>query len=229
MKNTANFTIIELLVVISIIAILASMLLPALQNAKASAKNSVCQSQLKQQGLGFFSYLSDNKDWYMYTDRTTWDRGDGTIERLFWCGNDYGYNYTFNCLTPYVGNYKIRRTCPSLPAGYESNTTTVWPAGCDFRTYGAYAMNPQISGKCGARYNSASQTLLVMDFYGSNNILFGYTTMDFSTFTSTQLTMWWRHSGVSVNTLYMDGHVATLNRQGISKTWGDVFYDGNPN
>ena len=57
-----RFTIIELLTVISVIAILAALLLPALNKARMRAKSSGCINNQKQLGLGFQMYCTDNAD-----------------------------------------------------------------------------------------------------------------------------------------------------------------------
>jgi prepilin-type N-terminal cleavage/methylation domain-containing protein/prepilin-type processing-associated H-X9-DG protein len=60
--KTKGFTLIELLVVIAIIALLMSVLVPALGKAKEAAQKITCSSNLKQQCLGIRLYAEENSD-----------------------------------------------------------------------------------------------------------------------------------------------------------------------
>ena len=74
-RRSGIFTLLELLIVISIIAILAAMLLPALGKARQAARNSVCKSQLKQIGTALVLYVSDYGDYFPYTEGKNYMEG----------------------------------------------------------------------------------------------------------------------------------------------------------
>ncbi len=71
MKFKSLFTLVELLVVIAIIAILAAMLLPALNKARARAVAADCMSNQKQVILAFHQYANDYNEYLMVKEKTT--------------------------------------------------------------------------------------------------------------------------------------------------------------
>jgi prepilin-type N-terminal cleavage/methylation domain-containing protein len=61
-RKIKGFTLVELLVVISIIALLLAILMPSLNRAREQARKTICLSDLKQLSLGLFTYSADYKN-----------------------------------------------------------------------------------------------------------------------------------------------------------------------
>lgn len=68
LQSQAAFSLIELLVVIAIIAVLVSVVMPALSRARRRAQQMACSSNLRQVGLLFTAYTMENRDYYPSAD-----------------------------------------------------------------------------------------------------------------------------------------------------------------
>jgi len=87
-KSEGGFTLIELLVVIAIIAILAALLLPALQSAKQAGRKAVCMGNLKQLGVAAQTYLLEQNERLfgnLFLDEALWSEYQwGVPKRNLW-------------------------------------------------------------------------------------------------------------------------------------------------
>ena len=108
------FTLIELLVVLGIVAILASLLLPALTRAKRTSESIVCRNNLRQLGIGLTAYLGDYCVYPAYsTTRFSLPDAPGQLLQRFW----------FYEVEPYLGdkwpadNFAQNRSRPSPGRG----------------------------------------------------------------------------------------------------------------
>jgi prepilin-type N-terminal cleavage/methylation domain-containing protein/prepilin-type processing-associated H-X9-DG protein len=96
-RKSGAFTLVELLVVITIIGILIALLLPAVQAAREAARRAQCSNNLRQIGIGLHNFESQQKT---LPPGTAYQRRFTGLAASY--GNEYEWPYLLHYLLPYI-------------------------------------------------------------------------------------------------------------------------------
>lgn len=225
MKKTF-FTLIELLIVIAIIAILASMLLPALKNARAKAKQITCFSNIKQIGNCMAMYCSDF-DGYI----CEWWNGSST-----WTKQMVDLDY----LKKIPGDQMMGRSPFLCPDG--ARNSYMWNADEDsLKNWEYYASSYGLSQPAGGHYSWSPTTWHIHKISSlrspSTNLFLGECSTYWAWHYNPQFEWWQERHFNKMTVLFVDlhtdavkksdtspGDAAAISNEQFAKWWTNIEY-----
>jgi prepilin-type processing-associated H-X9-DG protein/prepilin-type N-terminal cleavage/methylation domain-containing protein len=230
------FSLVELLIVVAIMGVLVALLLPAVQQARASAQSAQCRSNLRQLGMALHQYVANSNTGLLITTSEPAQDNGSTTTTMYWFGlvskqdNPFDSPETLDPtkgpLYPYFeGNTKIER-CPSVPeyvqgrfgtdglgtSGYAYN-----PALGDVE-YPAPSYNPVLVTHKFTDAGATSRTIAFTDsaevwwYDDSYNVIPPYVRESYIlSFPSDAFpNVHFRHAGGTANVLFLDGHAEPM-------------------
>ena len=222
-----GFTLVELWVVISILALLVAILIPALRGARKSAKTTVCGTHLHQLGVAIQLYYNENTCYPPHK----WKLPDGTNDRwptavaeyirseeIQICpavpqwkvgrNNSYGFNYKylgslrFNDIgpTPPYERFPVKNVpSPGMTIAYADTDGTGWT-----KPYDAQGTDVDAWGNHGYTLDPTFIPTYSLETINNEGIQEAYAYLDSRTYISI------RHQQDSSNAVWLDGHVSTI-------------------
>jgi len=205
-QQRTNFTLTELLAVIAIIAILAGLLLPAIQSARVRAKTAACLSNQKQVSAFISAYMNEEDQYFMSTSvNSIWNVWGYTLHRR----NLVNDAKVLRC--PAILNYK---STSYQPANFDKEVEETYGAvysdkGFDFRgTKYLYEGNTQISPTQlvlgGCTVSSAKKPVSLLDLKSSASATEGNP---------------FQIHGNFCNIFFLDGHSESLAEADLAKKY----------